>query len=178
MNQLRKTLVVLLLAVMATTLAAAQSVKSLPKDPLAARKPSSYPQSKTDEQVAKVRDGFTAYFSGDASKMRALLDEDVKLHIAGNSQLAGVYEGPDAVLAFGLKIFQLTDNTFAGKPLYFTGNERFVHILIDDTASRNGKTLKWFEGIIQEFNSEGKITHVYACFSNQAEWDAFIDGKL
>jgi len=55
---------------------------------------------------------------------------------------------------------------------------RHIAFVMDDTTSRNGKTLKWLEGIIQEFNSEGKITHVYACFSNQAEWDAFIDGKL
>lgn len=134
-------------------------------------------QEQTDKNVAAVKEGFAAYFKGDASKMATLLDPEVELNIAGRSKLAGVYKGPEAVLGFGGKIFQLTNNTFSAQPRYFAGNGKFVHILMDDSATIKDKTLTWNEGIFQEFNSKGKIVRIYACFSDQAAWDNFIDGR-
>jgi ketosteroid isomerase-like protein len=134
-------------------------------------------QKQTEQNVKNVQEGFAAYFTGDPSKMRALLADNVELIVPGNSSLAGTYKGPEGVLGFGGKIFQISGNTFTSTPKYFAGNGNFVNILMEDAATINGVKFEWTEGIVQEFDANGKIIKVRPFFSDQAAWDKFFDKK-
>ena len=120
-----------------------------------------------------VRQGYKAFSEGDMDTLRSLFAPDA-VHVAtGSSQVAGEYNGVDAILAYYGKLFELSDGTFRAEleNVKVEGDDTFV-ATHRDKGQRGGKTLDQDEDLTFTI-SDGKITRLVEKHSDQATYDAF-----
>jgi ketosteroid isomerase-like protein len=120
-----------------------------------------------------VRQGYKAFGEGDMDTLRSLFAPDA-VHVAtGNSQVAGQYEGVDAILGYYARLFELSDGTFAAELESVTveGDDTVVAVH-RDKGQRGGKTLDQDETLTFTI-SGGKISRLVENHSDQATYDAF-----
>ena len=120
-----------------------------------------------------VRQGYKAFSEGDMDTLRSLFAPDA-VHVAtGSSQVAGEYNGVDAILAYYGKLFELSDGTFRAEleNVKVEGDDTVV-ATHRDKGQRGGKTLDQDEDLTFTI-SDGKITRLVEKHSDQATYDAF-----
>jgi len=120
-----------------------------------------------------VRQGYKAFSEGDMDTLRSLFAPDA-VHVAtGSSQVAGEYNGVDAVLGYYGKLFELSDGTFRAElqSVRVEGDDTVV-ATHRDKGQRGGKTLDQDEDLTFTI-SDGKITRLVEKHSDQATYDAF-----
>jgi ketosteroid isomerase-like protein len=59
--------------------------------------------------VARIRDGYTAFAKGDFAVLTDLFAEDLLWHDSGRNQLSGDYRGREAVFGLFGKLMEVTD---------------------------------------------------------------------
>jgi len=91
----------------------------------------------------------------------------------GSSQVAGEYNGVDAVLGYYGKLFELSDGTFRAElqSVRVEGDDTVV-ATHRDKGQRGDKTLDQDEDLTFTI-SDGKITRLVEKHSDQATYDAF-----
>lgn len=62
--------------------------------------------------VARMRQGYEAFTTGDLAALEQLMTEDVRWHVAGRTPLSGTYEGRTAVVEFFGRVMELTEGSF------------------------------------------------------------------
>jgi len=120
-----------------------------------------------------VRQGYKAFSEGDMDTLRSLFAPDA-VHVAtGSSQVAGEYNGVDAVLGYYGKLFELSDGTFRAElqSVRVEGDDTVV-ATHRDKGQRGDKTLDQDEDLTFTI-SDGKITRLVEKHSDQATYDAF-----
>ena len=120
-----------------------------------------------------VRQGYKAFSEGDMDTLRSLFAPDA-VHVAtGSSQVAGEYNGVDAVLGYYGKLFELSDGTFRAEleNVKVEGDDTVV-ATHRDKGQRGDKTLDQDEDLTFTI-SDGKITRLVEKHSDQATYDAF-----
>jgi uncharacterized protein (TIGR02246 family) len=120
-----------------------------------------------------VRQGYKAFGEGDMETLRSLFAPDA-VHVAtGSSQVAGEYNGVDAILAYYGKLFELSDGTFRAEleNVRVEGDDTVV-ATHRDKGQRGDKTLDQDEDLTFTI-SDGKITRLVEKHSDQAAYDAF-----
>ena len=120
-----------------------------------------------------VRQGYKAFSEGDMDTLRSLFAPDA-VHVAtGSSQVAGEYNGVDAILAYYGKLFELSDGTFRAElqSVRVEGDDTVV-ATHRDKGQRGDKTLDQDEDLTFTI-SDGKITRLVEKHSDQATYDAF-----
>ena len=120
-----------------------------------------------------VRQGYKAFAEGDMETLRSLFAPDA-VHVAtGSSQVAGEYNGVDAILAYYGKLFELSDGTFSAEleSVRVEGDDTVV-ATHRDRGQRGGKTLDQDEDLTFTI-SGGKFTRLVEKHSDQATYDAF-----
>lgn len=142
--------------------------------PGAKPEPLSAAWSATARNIENARAGFAAYFTGDPSKMVALLADDASITMPGKNRFSGTRTGKAEVLGIGGAIFEATGGTFQATPRFFAGNGDRVLIVMDDKAVLDGRAIAWSEIIVQQFDASGHIRHIDTYFSDQAAWDGFF----
>lgn len=88
-----------------------------------------------------IRSGYEAFSKGDMDTVAKLFDHGIRWHVSGRSQLAGTYEGHDAVFGFFTRLMGLTGNTFAIEIHDLLASEDHVVVLARETATREGRSL-------------------------------------
>src|SRR5262249_55103134 len=62
--------------------------------------------------VARIRDGYTAFAKGDFAVLTDLFAEDLLWHDSGRNQLSGDYRGREAVFGLFGKLMEVTEGSF------------------------------------------------------------------
>jgi len=120
-----------------------------------------------------VRQGYQAFSDGDMDTLRSLFAPDA-VHVAtGSSQIAGEYNGVDAILGYYGTLFELSDGTFRAEleGVRVEGDDTVV-ATHRDKGQRGGKTLDQDEDLTFTI-ANGKITRLVENHSDQAAYDAF-----
>ena len=120
-----------------------------------------------------VRQGYKAFSEGDMDTLGSLFAADAVHSATGNSPVSGDYNGPEAILAYYGKLFELSDGTFNVelKAVRVEGDDTVV-TTHRDRGQRGGKTLDQDEDLTFTI-SDGKITRIVEDHSDQAAYDAF-----
>ena len=127
----------------------------------------------SDANEDLVRRGYQAFAEGDMDTLRSLFAPDA-VHVAtGSSQVAGEYQGVDAILGYYGKLFELSDGTFAAElqSVRSEGDDTVV-ATHRDKGQRGGKTLDQEEDLTFTI-SNGKITRLVENHSDPATYDDF-----
>ena len=112
------------------------------------------------ENAALLRRYLEALSQGDMETVREAFAQDAVWHLPGNSPLAGDHEGPDAILEFIGRAFEMTGGTFRLELLDVMASDEHGVQWQRITAEREGKTLDEVEAIVCRIR-EGKIAEVW-----------------
>ena len=92
--------------------------------------------------ATRIRELFDAFRSGDIETTRAVIAEDAVWHFPGRrGQLAGTHRGRDAIFAFLLNAWALTDGTIHLELLDVLANDGHAVALFRGHGQRQGRTL-------------------------------------
>ncbi len=113
-----------------------------------------------EENAALLRRYLEALSQGDMDTVREAFAEDAVWHLPGNSPLAGHHKGPDAILEFIDRSFEMTGGTFRLELLDVMASDEHGVQWQRITAERDGKSLDEVEAIVCRMR-EGKIEEVW-----------------
>ena len=84
------------------------------------------------------------YAGGPADALRELLNDDVVWHVPGESVIAGIYEGVEAVMGYFARRRDFASGTFKMRPgEVLAGAGSHVAVLTDGTAIVQGRERRW-----------------------------------
>jgi ketosteroid isomerase-like protein len=86
--------------------------------------------------VELIRSGYNAYSTGDMDVLTNLFADDIVWHVAGRSQLAGVYKGRDQVFGFFGKIMEISGGTSKLDVHDILANDEHGVAIVTGTGSR------------------------------------------
>lgn len=114
-----------------------------------------------DPRVRAVLNYQRQVAAGDQEHAREIFWPDVTYSVPGTSLLAGTLNGPDAVMGYFAKLYELTDGTYAISRMHWLTSPTRVALFTRNHASRNGATLSWDEVIVFTFvdGRKKKIEH-------------------
>jgi ketosteroid isomerase-like protein len=97
------------------------------------------------EQLQRLHDAQAGFYAGGpAEPLYAVLTPDVVWTVPGDSPIAGVYEGIDAVLAYFARRRDMASQTFKMQRIdVLVGESEHVAALTDGTAVLGGVTRTW-----------------------------------
>jgi uncharacterized protein len=113
-----------------------------------------------------IRRGYDAFGSGDMDTLRELYHPDIVWHAPGRSQLAGDYQGVDAVLGFFGQTMELTGGNFGVEVHDVVANDEHAVGLHKGHAERAGRTLEG-NGTLVFHVRDGKVTEVWQYWADQ-----------
>ncbi len=113
-----------------------------------------------EENAALLRRYLEALSQDDMETVREAFAHDAVWHLQGNSPLAGDHEGPDAILEFIGRAFEMTGGTFRLELLDVMASDEHGVQWQRITAEREGKSLDEVEAIVCRIR-EGKIAEVW-----------------
>ena len=120
-----------------------------------------------------LRDMDQAMLRRDMDAYWAAHTDDVVVHIAGTSSLAGVVKGVDQLQALFARFAERAGQWTFEPHEYFANDEHGV-ALQKSHFDRDGKHLDTEDIFVCHFR-DGKIAEFWLVSGNQAEFDAFID---
>jgi ketosteroid isomerase-like protein len=98
--------------------------------------------------------------------------DDVRYHVPGRSPLAGDYEGPEQVLQFFARVFELSGGTFSAELHDVLANDEHAVALYNVRAERAGKQLTDNEVLIFHIR-DGKVSEAWIQSTDQYAQDEF-----
>jgi ketosteroid isomerase-like protein len=119
-----------------------------------------------------LKDGYAAFEKGDMAALTNLFAENVVWHLLGNNQLAGTYNGRDAVFATFAKTAELTGGTFKIDLHDVVANDEHAVALTRANATREGRTLNSADIDVYHM-TDGKITEFWSFSEDSQKSDAF-----
>jgi len=123
--------------------------------------------------VARIRDGYTAYAKGDMAILNDLFAEDLQWHEAGRNQVSGEYRGRDAVFGLLGKLFEITEGSLRiDLHAVFADDEHGV-ALVTVSGSRGGRSLK-VTGVHVTHLRDGKVAEFWNANTDQYAVDEFL----
>ena len=120
-----------------------------------------------------VREGFAAFQRGDMDALqKQYWTDDIRWHIGGRSPFAGDYEGPEQVLQFFARLFELTGGTFSIELHDVLANDEHAVALVTARGERAGKQLT--DNMVQTFHlRDGKVSEVWTQATDLYAQDEF-----
>jgi len=113
-----------------------------------------------------VRRGYDAFSKGDLQTLREVFAPDVVWHSPGHNQLAGDYQGVDAVLGFFGRTMELTGGAFRVELLDVVANDEHAVGLHAVHAERGGRTLDDRNTLVFHVR-DGRATEVWQFWADQ-----------
>ena len=121
--------------------------------------------------IARLREGYTAFGKGDLAALDDLFAEDIRWHEPGRNQLAGTYEGRSAVYEMFGRLMQVTEGSFrADVRTMFADDEQAVAV-VDVTAHRGDASFALTNTHLFRFSGE-KIVEFWEMTGDQYAVDA------
>ena len=108
-----------------------------------------------------VQEGFAAFERGDTDALRKQYwTDDVRSHVVGRSPFAGDYEGPEKVLQFFARLFEVSGGTFSIELHDVLANDVHAVALLTARAERAGKQLN--DNMVTTFHiRDGKVSEAW-----------------
>ena len=123
--------------------------------------------------VARIKDGYTAFAKGDFAVLNDLFAEDVLWHEAGRNQLSQEYRGRDAVYAFFGKLMEVTGGTFHVDLHAVLADDEHGVALVRMNLSRGDKTVTTEDAHVFHLR-DGKVTEFWDASTDQYGFDEVI----
>lgn len=120
-----------------------------------------HPNEKTIRQL------YDAFARGDTEALTAGWTDDVVWHSPGQNPLAGSYDGPEAVLGFFGRIFELTDNTFRADLEHTLADDHTGYALHKFRAQRDGRDYEGLDVLVMRFQ-DGRVAEFWVHPHDQA----------
>jgi ketosteroid isomerase-like protein len=92
--------------------------------------------------VQRMRDAYEAFGKGDLDALRDTWTPGIRWHVPGHTDLAGDYEGADAIFGFFGQVFERSGGTFHVEPIALLADDRYGAAFVLLTGSRDGRTLR------------------------------------
>jgi ketosteroid isomerase-like protein len=125
------------------------------------------------ENVARIRDGYTAFNRGDVEALVDLFADDLVWHFPGTSKLAGEHVGRDASLAMLGAYGEASGGTLQANLIDVMASDDHVAGWSKDTAATDGRTLD-VSSLVVFTMRDGKVVEAHHHFDDQASVDAFL----
>ena len=123
------------------------------------------------EQV--IRDAVKAMQAGDMDGLAAKLDDNVVLHVPGNNQISGDYQGRQAFLEdFVGKMMGLTGGQFQIEPHDFASSDDHVVGMYTITATRDGNAFSYRHVNVYHVR-DGKAVEIWQHPGDVTGWNDF-----
>jgi hypothetical protein len=124
--------------------------------------------------LVRSREGYEAFAKGDLAFLTEHWREDVRWHEPGATELAGDYEGPQAVFGMFARIMELTENSFRAEPLLMCADDERGIALVRLTAHRGDLHLDTLAAQVARFDGDGKLAEFWNTPIEQAVLDEFL----
>lgn len=121
-----------------------------------------------------VREGFAAFERGDMDALRKQYwTDDVRWHVPGRGPLAGDYEGPEQVIQYFARVFELTGGSLSLELHDVLANDEHAVALFTVRAERAGKQLT--DNLVQTFHiRDGKVSEAWNHSTDLYAADEFL----
>lgn len=123
--------------------------------------------------IARIRDGYAAFASGDFAVLADLFADDLVWHVGGRSQIAGEYRGRDAVFAMFGRLMEITQGSFHLEPHAILADDEHGAALMVTTASRDGRSLSVNDVHVFHMR-DGKVAEFWTASTDQYASDELI----
>ena len=84
--------------------------------------------------IARLREGYTAFGKGDLAALDDLFAEDIRWHLPGRNQLSGTYTGRPAVYEMFGRLTALTEGSFRIEVRTVLADDDHALALVDASA--------------------------------------------
>jgi ketosteroid isomerase-like protein len=101
-----------------------------------------------------------AFGKGDLMTVRAAFAPDAAWELPGRGRLAGIYRGPDEIIGFLAKAYELSGGTLALELIDVLSSDRGAAHVQWVSAERDGRSFRIVEVLVHEI-SDGKIVRTY-----------------
>lgn len=123
--------------------------------------------------VARIRDGYAAFAKGDFAVLNDLFAEDLPWHEPGRNQIAGDYQGREAVYGFFGRLMEITEGTFHLEvQAVFADDERGIALVVS-SASRGGRSITVQDAHIFRLR-DGKVAEFWNASTDPYAFDELI----
>lgn len=123
--------------------------------------------------VARIRDGYAAFATGDFAVLTDLFAEDLLWHLGGRSQLAGDYRGREAVFGLFGKLMEVTGGSFRLDVHAVLADDEHAVALVFATASRDGRSITDNDAHVFHMR-DGKVVEFWTAATDQYAFDELI----
>lgn len=112
------------------------------------------------ENEKLVRTMIDAFLRGDLQTVGATFDPEAVWELPGKSVVAGTYKGPEEIVGFLAKSFELSGGTLSLEVLDVLASDHGAAHVQRVTAENGGRRLDCVETLAHTI-SDGKIVHTY-----------------
>jgi ketosteroid isomerase-like protein len=123
--------------------------------------------------VARIREGYEAFGTGDLEKIGEFFDPNVAWHVGGQSSLAGDYKGHEEVFGLFVRAFEATGGSMKIEVHDVLANDKHGVALVTRMAERDGRSFEMNEVHIFHL-SDGKATEYWGFEEDQRRSDEFF----
>ena len=123
--------------------------------------------------VARMREGYEAFGKGDLETLRQLWTDDIRWHEGGHSDLAGTYEGPDAVFAYFGRLVELTEGSLRVEPRAFLADDTYGCAPVTVTAHRGDRSIEVLNVQLARFE-DGRLAEFWNTSTDGDALDQFF----
>lgn len=128
--------------------------------------------------VARVRDAYAAFSTGDLNGALKDLADDAVFHFNGEGPNSGDHKGRDAIEKALIAAFELTGGTQMLEIKDVFADDNHAIVVLHETATRtDGATLDMDEVHVLTIDPDGKITDLWDVPADPDVHDAFFDGR-
>lgn len=124
------------------------------------------------ENVAVVRRLFDAFARRDAFALRGLFAEDAVWRVPGESVMAGLYEGREAIFAFLGRLPRETGGTYSSRLIDVLSSDERAAALYRASGERGSATLDLDQLLLFTFHA-GLVQTVLALPTDLAAFESF-----
>jgi hypothetical protein len=126
----------------------------------------------TAENVDLVRQGYTAFNSGDMASLSDMFAEDAVWYAAGSGVLSGTKQGRDAIMSYFGELGARSQGSFQANLQDVIGGENYTVGIQQTQAQGNGKSID-LATVITFVVRDGKIAEGREFFEDTAKADDF-----
>lgn len=127
--------------------------------------------------VVAVRRGYKSFAAGNVGPLEAMVADDVVWHVPGAHRLSGDYSGKLAVFGFLANLPPLLRSIAIDVHDVVGNADHVVALLNQKVVAPDGRELAWRAVQVFDFDSDGRIRHVWTHNESQAELDALVGGS-
>jgi uncharacterized protein len=128
----------------------------------------------SNENIARMRQGYEAFAKGDLDALRDLFAPDIVWHAPGNNPLTGDYKGIDEVFGYFGKLFEATNGDMKQEIHDLLANDTHGVGLTHVRASRpDGRTMSLNQVAIFHINDQ-LVNEAWIMSEDPAAADAFF----